>query len=342
MDIDTPNTKVTYDKKQYNIIDVKYKEWEVPVLLNNDDGEYINGLNKKWKCTDRGLLYCTHESKSGAIHEIYMHEIIMARKMKDINQKLLQKPIIHINRIGIDNRRENLIYDLNNKNINKNIKKKKRIIELPEECNFQVDDIPTYVWYLKPNDSHGERFIIEVDNISWKTASSKSLSLKYKLEEAKKFLRELKEEKPELFEEYCMNGEYTKYGKELMNSYFEIIKKAGYNFKNKTTNRLTELYLKECISGLTPDEINLLRSQKLYNNPNRANRRLIQPELTKYKLKGGMPEYCYYKKATDKRGDYFVVEGHENLEGRWQTTSSKFVSTGDKLKEMIKKLKDLA
>lgn len=341
-----PYKKVVFEQEEYSVINVKYKEWDVPILLNYEDGEYIKNLNKKWKCTDRGLLYCTHEAH-GALHEIYMHEIIMAKKMKESGHKLQYKPIVHLNRIGIDNRRENLLYDLQNKDNNKNIKKKKRIIELPEDCGFQVNDIPTYVWYLKPNDSHGERFIIEVDGITWKTASSKFLSLKYKLEEAKKFLRELKESKPDLFEEYCMNGEYTKLGKELMESYFEIVKEAGYEYNKKTTNRLTDLYLKECTEGLTSEEISLLHSNKLYNNSERITRRVIKPEssfntklLETTKLKQ-IPEYCYYKKATQSRGDYFVIEGHPKLEGRWQTSTSKFISTKNKLIETLAKLSKL-
>ena len=54
---------------------------------------------------------------------------------------------------------------------------------------------------MKPNGSHGDRFMVEIGDVKWKTTSSKKLSLKYKLEEAKLFLRQLKRESPELFEQ---------------------------------------------------------------------------------------------------------------------------------------------
>ena len=49
----------------------------------------------------------------------------MALKKMDHNKEQLNNPIIHINNIGLDNRRENIIYDVPNKNIRKNSKKKR-------------------------------------------------------------------------------------------------------------------------------------------------------------------------------------------------------------------------
>lgn len=335
-------TKIKVNDNDYMIMNIKHRDWNLPVLLDEKDGEYIISLNKKWKCTDRGLLYCTHESK-GFSHDIYMHDIIIAKKMKESGMKLENKPILHINKIGFDNRRNNLIYDSVNKDISKNIKKKKRIINLPDDVGFNVDDIPTYVWYLKPNDSHGERFIIEVADVAWKTGSSKLLSLKYKFEEAKKFLRELKEERPELFDDYCMNGEFTQLGKQLYDSYYEIIKKVGYNNEEKSSDKITDMYLEEDLNGLTNEEINLLHSKTFYGNPERITRKIINPQLLKKKcLKiKGIPEFCYYKKATEKRGDYFIISGHPKLDSEWRTTTSKYISTKDKIKTLLLKIKEL-
>jgi len=332
-----PYAKIKLNNKDYVILNVTYKELNLPVLLDNIDGEYIKNSGKKWKSNDKGQIYCTHYIND-VPNDIYLHEIIMARKQKDNNSKILKKPVTHINRINLDNRRENLIYDISTNNISKNGKKKKRIIELPDDAGFSVNDMPTYVWYLKPHDSHGDRFIIEIDNIAWKTASSKTLSLKYKFEEAKKFLRELKVDKPELFNEYCMNGEYTKLGKELYDSFYVLINKAGYDNTEKSQNNITDYYLKECLHGLSNDEIQLLHSKTFYGNPERITRNINDLKMIKLE---GLPKYCYYNKASDNRGDCFVIKGHPKLKKEWRTTSSKSVSTKDKIKYVLTKIKEL-
>lgn len=331
-------TKLTHEEKEYMILNIKYKKWEIPVLLNYEDGKYIESLNKIWKCTDRGLIYSEHQTKNKIV-DIYLHEIVMAKKMKALKKKIIKnKPIIYINRISIDNRRENLIYDDTEKDININSKKKKRIIVLPDNCNFVADDIPTYVWYMKPNKSHGERFIIKInEDITWKTGSSKKLSLKYKLEEAKKFLRELKLEKPELFEEYCMNGEFTQLGKDLEDSFFTIIKTAEYNITKKQPNHLTDLYLEENLDNLTNEEINLLQTNSFYNRE-KIIRRLL-PCTLKNKFTS-MPKHCYYKKAAGRQGDYFVIKNHPKISS-WFTSTSKTITTKEKMCELLLKLTEL-
>jgi len=54
-----------------------------------------------------------------------------------------------------------------------------------------VDDIPKHIWYVKANGNHGDRFAIEfkTENIVWKTTSSKKISLKDKLEAAKRKIK---------------------------------------------------------------------------------------------------------------------------------------------------------
>jgi hypothetical protein len=329
-------TKITFNNNDYIIMKVKHRDWELPILMDYVDGDYIQKVNKEWKSNDKGHIYCTHKMNDIS-QDVFLHEIIIARKYKDNNEKALKKPILHINRINLDNRRENLVYDISNKNISKNGKKKRRIINLPKNAGFSVSELPTYVWYLKPNDTHGERFIIEIDNLSWKTASSKLLSLKYKFEEAKKYLRELKAEKPELFDEYCMNGEYTKLGKELYDTYYLIVNKAGYDNNEKSQNNITDLYLKECLKGLSDDEIALLQSKSFYGNQERITRKINNIE---FNLKS-LPKYCFYKKATENRGDYFIIKGHPKMEKDWRTSTSKNISTNDKIKSVLLKIKEL-
>jgi hypothetical protein len=121
------------------------------------------------------------------------------------------------------------------------------------------------MWYLKPNDTHDERFNIEIGDIKWKTTSSSKLSLRYKFEEGKKYLRELKEARPEIFLENSMNGEFNLEGKKLLKSFFEISKKAGFNnLKNLSTDNLTDRYLKEKLKGLTVFEKEILKNNTFY------------------------------------------------------------------------------
>ena len=73
------------------------------------------------------------------------------------------------------------------------------------------------------------------------TTASKNVSLKDKLEDAKKFLRKLKVDKPEIFEQKCMNGEFTIDGKKMAEEYYEIIKLAGYDkFKKIKQSGITD------------------------------------------------------------------------------------------------------
>jgi predicted transcriptional regulator len=189
-----------------------------------------------------------------------MHEIVM--KHNNMNN-ISNTPIIHINNIHFDNRIENLQFDIVNKEHVKNTKKKNRIIDLSEH-GINASDIPTYVWYLKPDDTHGERFAIEIPNeLSWRTTSSKKVSLKYKLEEAKKYLRNLKFNRPDIFELYSMNGDLTSKGTKLLKDYKRIIEMAGFSM-NTMHNNKTHMTLEQNTDNLTEFEEYLLDNYNPY------------------------------------------------------------------------------
>lgn len=234
--------KVSYKGQYYAIMEVEHKDSIRPILLDYKDYKYIKDLNKNWKCNKNNFISCTHTYNDNT-KEIFIHDIIMALKHKDDGTERENYPIIHINNNGFDNRRENLIYDNNDKDCNKNYKKKKRTIDMPKGSGITPEEIPTYIWYLKPNGSHGERFIVQIGDIKWKTTSSKNKSLRYKLEEAKKYLRDMKKSNPDIFDEYCMNGEYTKKGKELLDGYYKIVTKNGYDVDKYKMDGLTDKYL---------------------------------------------------------------------------------------------------
>jgi len=317
--------KIRYNNKDYAIIQLKYKNIPVPVVIDWNDLKFINKLDKKWRCNDVGQVSCNH-TYDDTNKDILLHEIIMALKESKNTQN---KPIMHINRMNLDNRRENLIYDTSFKNTNKNTKKKKRTVELPHKSGIDPDEIPTYIWYVKPDNTHGDRFMVDIDNVQWKTTSSNKVSLRYKLEEAKAFLRNLRDEKPELFDEYCMNGEYTKDGKELLNSFYDIIYKGKYDhIKEIDMENITDKYLEENLDELAdPYEKTLLQSRFKSEDKN---------------ISTNLPKYCYYQPQIKNKGDYFVVENHpKQNEEMWKTSTSQNVPTQNKFIELIKYLQEL-
>jgi len=175
--------------------------------------------------------------------------------------------------------------------------------------------------------------MIDVHGTSWKTTSSKKLSLKYKLEEAKLFLRKLKNEKPQLFEKYSMNGDYNKYGHEFANSYYDIIHKA--DFKNiqryEGNNNTNDLLRAGNFNKMEKQQIQYLKNIDLINSTNK--RRIITNLPKKSGLTpSDLPDNCFYRGASSNKGDYFIVKQNDIV---WKTSRSNNVSTIDKYNEMV-------
>lgn len=234
---------VKYNNKTYSVIKVKYKGNYIPIVLSYKDFKQIPS-EYQWIISDYGLIYRKDENDKIK----YLHELIL-------NKNNLKCPIIHINKLGIDNRLQNLMFDNKNKITKKNLSKKARTIDLKDKVD--VNKIPTYVWYLKPDKTHGERFQVAMDTIKWKSTSSNELSLKYKLEETKKFLRQMKDEKPEEFIKNSMNNDLNISGEKLKKEFYEIITLAGFKYGYVPT-KFTDFILKEDKSGLNKTEKKLL------------------------------------------------------------------------------------
>lgn len=126
------------------------------------------------------------------------------------------------------------------------------------EHGINVDDLPTYLWYLKPDTSHGDRFTIDIPgHIHWRSTASKKVSLRYKLEESKKYLRHIKNNRPDIFEAFSMNGDMTRHGIKLYKEYHMMIKKAGFTM-NDMLNDKTDKFLKQSTLNLSTFEVFLL------------------------------------------------------------------------------------
>lgn len=179
-------THVTYLGSEYVVGKVKSKNTYVKFIIDKEDFHKIEGYT--WHKSSN--YYISHgiiiDSKK---KELYLHNIIL--NLLDFPGKGSKESVDHINRIGLDNRKENLRIVTQSEQI-LNQSKRKRTVELPEHSKIIVNDIPKHIWYIKANGSHGDRFAIEfkTENIIWKTTASKGVSIEDKLEVAKKKLEE--------------------------------------------------------------------------------------------------------------------------------------------------------
>lgn len=244
---------VEYNGKKYIVFKLIYNENIYPIIIDYDYFNDIKNLNKNWHINDKGIVITTHISLDGIQKVIYLHEIIM-----QLSGQSQRKKIEHINRVGLDNRLENLIYSSSENYTARNTKKLSRKLDL-SEYGINKDDIPSYVSYVKEDATHGNRFMLKIGDIRWKSTSSKKVSLKYKLEETKKYLRYIRDTRNDIFENYCMNGDMNIIGRKLFESFIEITKKSGYkNLKNITFNN-TDKYITENLDTLTNKEIEYLK-----------------------------------------------------------------------------------
>lgn len=309
--------RVTYDNKKYCTMTVMFKEQPVPVIFDDIFCDIIDKISNNWKCNQMGVITCQY-IQNGIENTIKMHELIMALYRRDNNLEIMNnKIVLHINKLGLDNRIDNLMYDTQNKNITKNIRKKRRRVILPNDCGIMPSELPTYVWYIKPEGTHGERFIVVIKNIRWKSSCSKKLSLCYKLEETKAYLRNLKITRPDIFNECSMNGDFNDNGTKLLESYYGIISVAGFhNIKKINLPQNTDMCLKQCDIESQNEKVLLCKNISL-NNAKRTTKKR-HPEWII-----DLPKHCYYYPKNVRRGSYFVIKPFGTLNDSWTSSSSK-------------------
>lgn len=303
-------TLINYKDKKYIVAETSNK---TPFIFNFEDLEKIN--NRTIYKLANNYFGFTYDSITK-----YLHHII--KPFNGIS-------IDHINQIKQDNRRENLRY-ANQSIQNQNQSKRKRIVNLPENSGIDIQDIPTFIWYIKDDGKHGDRWMVEIkDKYIWKTTSTKDLSTKCKFELAKKHLRNLMIQQPDLFIDRCMNGKLVEDAQQLKKEFIEILKLARYEYKEEIRN---EDCLKENLEGLNENEINILRQDSDYKHKNRPDNFDIND----------IPKYCYYVKATKTKGDAFCctkLHPKQKDSGKdWTTTKSKKIPIEEKYKQLLKYL----
>lgn len=209
---------ITYNTKDYTIGEVIYKDELIKFIIDKEDYDKVSV--RSWHISSNNYIGSSYTDDDGSKKVIYLHNLIMNRA--DFPGKGTTESVDHINRIGLDNRKENLrIVSQTEQNLNQ--KRRQRTCVLPEGCDIKISDVPKHIWYIKPNGLHGDRFGIDfkTENLKWKSSSSKKLSLKDKLEEAKEKLKEYYTLYPYLDPD---NPEKLLEIKTLTDSFNEIIK----------------------------------------------------------------------------------------------------------------------
>jgi len=148
-----------------------------PLLFKIDKDDLEKVKSRNWFAASD---YIGSNITIGGVRKIlYLHNFIMNNIV--FPGRGAKSSIDHINRDGLDNRKENLrLVTQTQQNLNQ--KKKKRTAALPEG----ITEIPTHIWYIKANGAHGDRFGIDLktEKIKWKGTSSKKLTIQQKLDEA--------------------------------------------------------------------------------------------------------------------------------------------------------------
>ncbi len=212
-------TNVIYNNKEYTVGSLKSNGKDINFVFDTEDIDKVNNISLHYASNS---YISTGVIVDGKKKELYLHNIIMNRL--GFPGKGSKETVDHINRNGLDNRKENLrILTQSEQNLNQS--KKSRRIELPNDSELIPEDIPKHIWYVKANGYHGDRFAIEfkTENIIWKTTSSKIVSLKDKLQFAIDKLKEYYTQYPYLNPN---NEENNKQISDLITSYNEIIKLA--------------------------------------------------------------------------------------------------------------------
>ena len=342
------HTIVTYKKKEYAVCVVNKNDTEIPFIIDEKNLEKVLAV-KNWYCVLSGGYGYIATNDKGTV--IYLHNFIMDFTPTG---KGSTETVDHVNRIGLDNREKNLRI-ITQSEQNKNQKKKKRNIELPEDCGIDPDDVPTYIWYEKPYKNHGDRFCVEIKeypDLDFKSSSSKDFSLRAKLEFAKKYLNELIRTKPEIFKDRCMNGELSSKGKRRLKSYNKILALSDYDciddfLVDIKDREIFQNYLKPMLDDLTEKEITYMNDVVTLDhdsNKKRFSGKSNLPPDCGVKPEE-VPKYCRYREAKEGRGDSFLIERHPTLlqNGKRQlaTSESALISTLDKFKELMEYMQSL-
>lgn len=210
-----------YNGNEYVVVGVQYKSSVKHFVCDCDDLDIIEERN--WHVSSGKYIGANRAQADGTIKEVYIHNFIMYSELRYADEGAI---VIHKNKNAFDNRRANLKV-VSHDDMYKYKGRKKRIINLPEDADITMEDIPKYVSYMKASGGHGDRFTIEIPqlNIFWKSSSSKKNTLKVKLDEAIQMLAKIKAENP------GFEADDAEEVARLSKEFDEILKAAGVEEK---------------------------------------------------------------------------------------------------------------
>lgn len=305
------NSEVLYNKNKYKIIKLfkgKYHDESltiIPVIIDANDYEIINKLS--WSYDNGEIVNRRFNEK------ITMHWYILTNNGMTVCRNMI---IEHINGINSDNRKINLRI-VKRSDMVKKTKKKRTTNSISEDVN----KMPMYLQYYQ------NKFCIEINGKIYTCPTNKVLSDKDKYLLAKIKLKHILDEQPKLRD--GINGDLPKESIILYDEFFDILEKSGVEHsierKNVSTNTDEMLYVSD-------EDIHTLKNQisnKIVGLPKECE--LTYEDIPKnvvYKEKNSMNKYFSYdKKIEDKRVTI-------------TSTSKDNVKIIDKLREIIKKMKD--
>ena len=327
--------------RQINHQDVKYNgnkytvcyvfSFQKPVL-------FIIDTSEKEKIIQHKINILEGYPRLGTDNYLFIHQIVMG------NPPSIKHTLDHTNRIRRDERKENLKFKTQQEQ-NQNQFIKDRKIELPEDCGFELDDIPKHVYYKNEKD-RGERFEIDINGfphlpknlLRKKTTCRKDVSLKVKLQEAIYYLRWLCEKYPELKTVIRINKEDEEERLRLTKEYNEIISLTTYPKEVIQANLVDFIY--DCKTDYSIDNEELI--EKVVHQKESGKKTQDNLPENGGVSKSDIPKYCYYVPASESRGDKFVIERHPKLveTGKKQlsTPESKLISTKEKFDILLEYL----
>lgn len=306
--------KYLLKKNDNNYYALKWNSLENPIIY---DYEYDTVLSESnWYIMSIG--YANN-------HEEYMHRLIA----KLANFAVNDYTIDHINEYKLDNRVKNLRIATQSQQNENRVSRCDKVDPCEELKKIGVDEFPRYVRW----DRTEKKFVI--DKHPWlitevkqglrkKATMSGSKSSKISIiEKYQDILSRIKE-----LDQLNLNDtdqEFQKLKEENTKEYEDICK-CIKQYEG------TYVYPEEKeIPVIDPVKRTVAGRKTVSKLPDNCG---VKPE--------DIPKYCWYKAATDKRGDKFVIDRHPKMKERqWSTTESTKKTTLEKFNMLMEKYNEL-
>jgi hypothetical protein len=348
---------VLYKKREYTVLEIPYKNDVRYAVI--DRSKFDAFAENPWHYRSSGGYFATPYKLRGQLVPWYLHNFVTDRDA--FAGKGHVETVDHISRIGGDNRLCNLRLASQSEQ-NQNRQRRARKWQPPTNCGFTMAQVPENI---NPNIEGGRevRWMIELTGIKGLTSvdgipvnkngelrhkctGNNELDLIVRLKCAILKLREWYDKYPQLRSVIKFEDGIEKINK-LRKEYGEILQASCFK-KNKIAQHIPEILRGEDDLVLTKkQEDQLARALLMKPGAKKLPKSAADAAAIK-KAYGGKDQikYTRFKEGNDDRGSHFIIErGHPGLKilgkRQWTTSSSKKVSTADKLKQLEKKLKEL-